>query len=151
MIIKVDEATLPAAAMIHAEAWKDSHAGFYDKPFVELHTPKRQRAYLQNEMQNGKRLYMLVKQAPVGIVSVKDDLIENLYVLPPEQRKGYGTELLQFAIKQCVGTPRLWILDNNEKAYALYCKHGFALTGVKHKLSETLSEVEMKLTPASQS
>lgn len=46
-------------------------------------------------------------------------LIENLYILPDEQCKGYGTQLLEFAIQQCKGIPTLWILDINYIAYSL--------------------------------
>ncbi len=78
--------------MIHAESWRDSHSTFCSEAFVRQHTAARQRQYLEQEMQDGKLLYMLVKEIPVGIVSIKGNLIENLYVLPGAQRKGYGSE-----------------------------------------------------------
>lgn len=69
---------------------------------------------------------------------------EKLYILPSEQRKGYGTKLLLFAIEQCAGTPCLWVLDNNQRAYSLYSKYGFVPTGNIHKLSDSISEIEMR-------
>ena len=96
-------------------------------------------------MRNGKQLYMLIKEVPVGIVSIKGSLIENLYVVPSEQHKGYGSELLLFAMKQCKGSPRLWVLNNNEKAQSFYCHHHFHMTGNRHRLSEQLSEWEMEI------
>lgn len=87
---------------------------------------------------------MLVDRAPVGIVSLKENLIENLYILPREQGKGYGTELLLFAIGRCPGEPTLWILDNNEKAFRFYTKHGFEKTGKVNDITGSLSELEMK-------
>ncbi|WP_167958368.1 GNAT family N-acetyltransferase [Anaerosporobacter faecicola] len=146
MIIEVNATTLLAAAEIHSKAWQDSHTGFCSDEFIKQHTISHQKEYLENEMNDGKKLYMLIKEKPVGIVSIKENtLIENLYILPTEQHKGYGTELLLFAIGQCSETPRLWILDNNQKAYSLYAKYGFRLTGQKHTLSSTLAEVEMAL------
>ena len=147
MILSVTEETLLTAAAIHAEAWQESHRSFCSEAFVKAHTPQGQKALFQQEMQAGMALYMLVKEYPVGVVSVKEDLIENLYVLPAEQNKGYGTELLHFAMAQCRGTPRLWILDNNHRALAFYGKHGFRLTGKSSPLSEQLSELEMVLSP----
>ena len=79
------------------------------------------------------------------MVSIYGNLIENLYVLPNEQRQGYGTQLLLFAIRQCAGRPTLWILENNTAAYALYYRHGFRMTGNYHRLSDSLLEVEMVL------
>lgn len=145
MIVKVNEENLRSAAKIHAESWRDSHRSFCSEVFVKQHTAARQKLYLAQELRDGKQLYMLVKDVPVGIVSIKDSLIENLYVLPAEQHKGYGSELLLFAIKKCKGKPRLWVLEHNEKARSLYSKHGFSMTGKKHPLSEQLSELEMEL------
>ncbi|MDE6997883.1 MAG: GNAT family N-acetyltransferase [Oscillospiraceae bacterium] len=34
-------------------------------------------------------------------------LIEDLYVLPGRQNKGYGTRLLRFAPEKCAGRPAL--------------------------------------------
>lgn len=148
MIVEVDASNLQSAAEIHSESWKQSHQHFCSKAFVEKHSAQAQAEYLRREMDAGKRLYMLVEETPKGIVSVLGDLIENLYVLPGEQRKGYGTRLLLFAMEKCAGAPRLWILDNNKAAYSLYAKHGFKLTGGKHALSDTLSEVEMRKSHA---
>ena len=42
------------------------------------------------------------------------NLIENLYVIPDQQRKGYGEMLLNYVEEQCEGVPTLWILSNND-------------------------------------
>jgi len=76
---------------------------------------------------------------------VHGSLIENLYVLPSEQRKGYGSQLLHYAVRHCSGTPRLWILNNNEGAYRLYSRNGFRETGNQNQLNEKLYEVELLL------
>ena len=112
---------------------------------VEAHTAAAQVEYLRREMNAGKSIYMLIDEYPVGIVSVHGSLIENLYVLPSEQRKGYGSQLLDYAIQHCSGTPCLWILNNNEGAYRLYSKSGFKETGNRKQLNDTLYEMELSL------
>ena len=144
-IIKVDEASIADAGRIHSESWKESHRSFCSAEFVEKHTPAAQADFLRREMNSGKTFYMLIDNYPVGIVSVYDSLIENLYVLPSEQRKGYGSQLLHYAIRQCAGTPCLWILNNNEGAYRLYAKNGFIETGNRKQLNNTLYEMELAL------
>lgn len=143
MIVKVDENNIYDAAVIHSESWKDSHKGFCNTEFIEQHTVEHQKQYLEQEIHSGKDLYMLVEDTPVGIVSIQGSLIENLYIRPNEQRKGYGTTLLKYAINKCIGEPTLWILENNQRAYNLYTKYGFCKTGKMKKLSESLSELEM--------
>ena len=145
-ITKVDEANIADAGRIHSESWKESHRSFCSTEFVEKHTPVAQAEYLRQEMNAGKSIYVLIDGYPVGIVSVHGNLIENLYVLPSEQRKGYGSQLLHHAIQQCTGIPCLWILNNNEGAYRLYTKNGFKKTGNRKQLNDTLYEVELSLS-----
>ena len=144
-ITEVDEANIADAGRIHSESWKESHRSFCSAEFVEKHTPAAQVDFLRREMNTGKTIYMLIDNYPVGIVSVHGNLIENLYVLPSEQRKGYGSQLLHYAIRQCAGIPRLWILNNNDGAYRLYSKTGFKETGNRKQLNNHLYEMELAL------
>ena len=145
MIVPVDEANLLEAALIHSVSWQDSHRSFCSPDFVALHTPERQRAYLREKMNAGSRVYMLVKDRPVGVVSVTGSLIEDLYILPDMQNKGYGTALLQFAIGQCPAAPTLWILENNFGAARLYRRMGFKETGRVNAITDRLAEIEFAL------
>ena len=146
MIVAVNKTNLFQAAIIHSVSWKESHSSFCAPDFVEMHTPERQQGYIQNKMNCGSKFYMLIEDEPIGIVSVKDDLIEDLYILPQKQRMGCGTKLLQFAIEQCIDNPTLWILENNSNAKRLYHKMGFQETGRKNAITDGLDEIEYTLT-----
>jgi GNAT superfamily N-acetyltransferase len=139
----VTELNLRTAARIHAEAWRESHRTFCYPAFVEAHTTERQMAYIRKEQARGRAFYLLVLDSPKGIVSVSGSLIENLYVLPGEQRKGYGTMLLRHAERLCAGVPTLWVLSNNAAAQALYRGEGYVLTGRRRDLKDDLGELEM--------
>ena len=141
--VEVTEQNVADAGCIHSESWKESHRSFCSAESVEKHTPSAQADYLRREMDAGKSVYMLINDYPVGIVSVHGGLIENLYVLPSEQRKGYGSRILEFAIRKCQGTPKLWILNINEGAYRLYTKKGFKETGNRKQLDKNLYEMEL--------
>lgn len=143
MIEEVTEKIIHLAAMIHSVSWKESHRSFCSEEFVSAHTPERQKEYLQKIIYDGAIVYILtIKGDPVGITSVNKALIENLYILPAEQHKGYGTTLLKYAVGKCEGKPGLWVLSNNS-ARGFYEKHGFTATGNTHRLSDHLSEIEM--------
>lgn len=144
---EVTEQNLADAGRIHSESWKASHRSFCTAEFVEKHTPSAQAEYLRRGIASGKRVYMLIDKHPVGIVSIQGSLIEDLYVLPTEQRKGYGTQLLQFAMEHCEGAPSLWILDNNAGACRLYTRYGFKETGSRNRLSDHLYELELAWHP----
>ena len=144
MIQPVTPSNLMQAAAIHAESWQASHRAICTPEFLALHTPERQARYLKSEMDKGARLYLLTEGKPVGIVSVHDSRIENLYVLPSEQNKGYGTRLLAFAIQQCTDCPTLWILNANTGAKRLYERNGFQPTGNTVQHTGGLHELELQ-------
>ena len=144
-IENVTEATLPLAGRVHSESWIASHREICTPEFVAAHTPQAQTEYLRREMEQGKRLFLLTDAGePVGIVTVWGSLIENLYVLPGRQKRGYGSRLLKFAMTQCEDAPTLWVLNSNENAHRLYLRHGFQQTGVIKYLNETLLERELR-------
>ena len=147
MIIPVDQTNILQAAMIHSISWKGSHRAFCTPDFIRMHTPERQQEYLQNKMNGGTKVYMLTDEKPVGIVSVTGSLIEDLYVLPEMQNRGYGTKLLQFAIAQCKEPPVLWILENNDGARRLYRRTGFQETGRRNSITNGLDEIELMIMP----
>ena len=145
MIIPVNEQNIMDAAIIHSISWRESHRDFCTPEFIEIHSPKRQLRYMRNKMNKGTKFFMLVDEEPVGVVSVTESLIEDLYVLPEKQNMGYGTKLLQFAVGQCQDTPSLWILENNVNAERLYCRMGFTKTGRINAITDKLDEIELVL------
>ena len=145
MIISVNEANLPQAALIHSVSWTESHRSFCTPAFIAMHTPERQQEYIRGKMERGSRFYMLIEEKPIGIVSVKENLIEDLYILPDRQNRGYGTGLLTFAVGQCTGKPVLWLLENNTNAKRLYLRMGFRETGRRNAITDGLDELELAI------
>ncbi|MBR4627017.1 MAG: GNAT family N-acetyltransferase [Ruminococcus sp.] len=145
MIIPVNEQNIKDAANIHSISWRESHRDFCTPEFIELHSPERQLRYIRDKMNKGTKFFILEDEDPVGVVSVTDSLIEDLYVLPEKQNMGYGTKLLLFAVGQCPNTPSLWILENNVNAERLYCRMGFTKTGRSNAITDKLAEIELVL------
>ena len=145
MIIEISKEELREAARIHSVSWQESHRSFCMPEFIALHTPEHQEEYLRDKMDHGARVFMLTEGEPVGIVSVAGSLIEDLYILPEYQNRGYGTRLLHYAIRQCEGSPTLWILENNKDAERLYRREGFRETGRRNMITDKLDEIEFSL------
>lgn len=146
MIVPVDQSNICQAAEVHSVSWQESHRSFCSADFIALHTPEHQQEYLSEKISRGSRVFMLVDGEPAAVVSVTGSLIEDLYVLPGRQNKGYGTLLLEYAVRQCTGTPTLWILENNKGAERLYRRIGFRKTGRVHTVTDGLDEIEFTLT-----
>jgi ribosomal protein S18 acetylase RimI-like enzyme len=60
-----------------------------------------------------------------GLIALKADFIDQLYVAVEQQRRGVGTALLQKAREQSSEGLRLYTLQKNLSARAFYEKHGF--------------------------
>ncbi len=144
-VTQSDPIGMMQAAVIHSESWKASHRNICSAEFLAIHAPERQREYLETEMEKGAQLFVLISEKPVGIVTVCGDLIENLYILTSEQNKGYGTQLLAFAMKKCAGVPTLWVLNTNDRARRFYERHGFQSTGNVVRHGDCLYEEEFRL------
>ena len=143
MIVLIDSTNIHQAAEIHSVAWQESHR-FCSPAFIEMHTPERQKEYLQTKIDSGSSFYMLVEGEPIGIVSIKGNLIEDLYIHPDRQHQGFGAKMLRFAIEKCSGTPTLWVLENNIRAQAFYHRAGFEKTGRISAITGQLKEIEME-------
>ena len=147
-IIPVTEENAPLAGAVHAVSWQASHRHFCPEEFVLRFDARRQTEYLLEGMRRGKQVWLLEDPEPAGLISLTEtgegSLIEDLYVLPRLEGRGYGGALLKAAIAQARGPVYLWILNNNLKALDYYQKRGFALSGREKPLSRSLSELEMR-------
>lgn len=148
MVKLVSQSDMMQAAIIHSASWIESHRAICSPAFLAIHTPERQKDYLASEIAKGVQLYMLIADKPVGIVSIHGGLIANLYVLPSEQNKGYGTQLLAFAVKNCTESPSLWILNTNDGARRFYERNGFRPTGNIVPHTDGVYELELRLCQA---
>ncbi len=147
IVVPVSEENIFDAAKIHSISWQASHRSFCNDDFIKIHTADHQQEYINEKMKNGSKFYMLYDNKLVAVVSVNEGLIEDLYVLPEQQNKGYGTQLLGYVVSKIQGLgliPSLWILENNHGAEWLYLRNGFVPTGNRNQVTGKLDEVEYK-------
>ena len=65
-----------------------------------------------------------IEARPVGVMVLRGDAMDQLYVRPEAQRRGVGTRLVAQA-KRGRARLRLYTFESNEPARAFYEKHGF--------------------------
>ena len=137
MIVHAENSNIDAAAKIYTLSWKDSHKNVCSEEFIEKHSEEYMKAYLSEKQRNGCEIYICYeKETPVGIVGKSpDDEICLLYILPEYQGKGWGSLLLNYAVKLCKN-PWVTVLETNKRAAEFYKKHGFAFVGEKDTLSK---------------
>lgn len=147
IVAYVTEENIADAAHIHSISWQESHRAFCNEAFILKHDVEHQKEYIREKMKNGSKFFILYDKEPVAVVSVNEGLIEDLYVLPEQQNRGYGTQLLGYVVAkiQKLGLiPSLWILENNKGAERLYLRQGFVPTGNRDHITGKLDEVEFR-------
>lgn len=97
--------------------------------FGELNVIDLAREYSENP-ENLENTYVYDDGVVKGIIRIKGNEIEKLFIEPAFQSKGIGAELLHFAMDNC-GTDFLWVLEYNKRGIAFYERNGFKLTGEK--------------------
>lgn len=83
----------------------------------------------------GKIFLLEVDGIDVGTVTVADNEINRLFVLPDFQRKGYGRELMDFVEEIIRKKHEYIILDASLPAKQIYLKRGYVTT--KYNMIET--------------
>lgn len=80
-----------------------------------------------------------------GFIEMKGEELYKLYVEVFFQGRGYGSEILRYAVNE-LGAKKLWVLEKNDRARAFYEKHGLVYSG-KEALEEGTSEklLEMRI------
>jgi GNAT superfamily N-acetyltransferase len=92
-----------------------------------LHTPEEDRWFFRERVFRTCEVWGAFDSAAmVGMIAFREDWIDQLYVLPKEQGRGVGTELLQ-AAQSSFGRLQLWTFQRNVPARRFYEARGFAL------------------------
>ena len=101
------------------------------KFFSDHHSDDRIRA----DIDAGKVFLLEVDGTEIGTVTVADNEINRLFVLPNFQRKGYGKELMDFAEEMIKREHDHIILDASLPVKQIYINRGYAAT--KYNMIET--------------
>lgn len=98
---------------------------YYPVGAVEFFAALHSRERIDAAIQAGQVYSLCVGERLCGTVSVHGNEISRLFVLPQEQKKGYGTALLHFAEDRIrEHSSEVWI-DTSLPAKAMYLKCGY--------------------------
>lgn len=107
MIYPVDDSNLESAAKVHSISWKDSHQSFCSPGRSWSAIPRSAKGSIYGARStSGARFFLLVEAEAIGVVSVTENLIEDLYFLPEYQGRGMA--------RSCSALP--WPLAQEDQA-----------------------------------
>lgn len=99
---------------------------YYPKGAVEFFLEHHNKDNILIDIENSRCFLCFdTLQNAIGTVTIKDNEICRLFVLPSCQRMGYGKELLDFAEKIIFSRYSKVILDASLPAKKIYLKRGF--------------------------
>ena len=117
---------LQVVKYITIETINQIYPHYYPKGAVEFFIEHHNDANISNDIEAG-RVYFCIndENQPVGTVTIKENDICRLFVLPEFQGKGYGRELLAFAENEISKTYEEILLDASLPAKRIYLKRGY--------------------------
>lgn len=114
---------------IAEETIKNIYPRYYPCGAVEFFLSHHSADRIAGDVEHGN-VYLCIdsKHEAVGTVTVKGNEICRLFVLPTEQGRGYGRELLLFAESLVFAEYEAVVLDASLPAKAIYMKKGYVQT-----------------------
>ncbi len=117
---------LQVVKYITIETINQIYPHYYPKGAVEFFVEHHNDTNIINDIEAGKVFLCMNEEGqPVGTVSLKDNDICRLFVLPEFQGNGYGRELIDFAEREIVKNYEEIMLDASLPAKRIYLKRGY--------------------------
>ena len=107
--------------------WRRSREGVQPELEARLgYSPADDLRFFTSVLQSECGIWLAVEgERPVGLLAMKGDSIEQLYIEPTEQQKGIGTRLVAFAKHRSADRLELHTHQTNTGARRFYEKCGF--------------------------
>lgn len=149
-MIQVNDTNVSELGRVHSVAWQSSHKGIVTDEFLYSFTPERQTNFFIEEITHTSKLFYLayVDNNPIGMISLNlspenenQDVGEviSLYIIPEYQRRGFGSEIMNFAINSLKYHEKksifLWVMNVNVKARKFYENYGYKYSGIEKDLN----------------
>ena len=116
----VDDAD--AAAAVFTASRRDAGAAI--PPSV--HSPEEDRWFVREVLIGERETWIAVDgERVLGVLTLHDDFLDQLYVASTAQRSGVGARLVDVAKRERPDGLQLWAFVSNDAAQAFYLKHGF--------------------------
>jgi GNAT superfamily N-acetyltransferase len=157
-VMEIISATVDRAediGYVHATSWEKAYHGIVPKEFLDNFTPEKRTDIFRKTLTSSDKLsrdefyVAYLNNQPMGMlvigksrdkdVNEKVSEIGAIYLLPGYWGKGYGKQLMDFAVNRlkelsyCKIT--LWVLEENKRARRFYERYGFVFDGAKKEIN----------------
>lgn len=100
---------------------------YYPKGAVEFFQEHHSKPHIAADIENHAVYLLYDGERPVATLTINDNEINRLFVLPAHQHRGYGTQLMDFAETEIAMHHPQAILCASHAAQEMYCKRGYTV------------------------
>ena len=119
---------LPVIRLITQTTIRAVYPRYYPAGAVDFFSQHHSDEHIASDIA-ASRVYLLwAETEPVGTVTIADNNINRLFVLPEHQHRGYGKKLLDFAEEKILENYDCIQMDASLPAKAIYLKRGYKET-----------------------
>ena len=127
-IVKAKIEDLVTVRNITESTIKSIYPRYYPAGAVEFFLMHHSDEHIAEDILAGKVVVLYEAGKPVGTVTVSDNSINRLFVLPEYQHKGFGKALLDFAEKKILESYEYVRIDASFPAKRIYLRRGYRET-----------------------
>ena len=137
MILKAEEKHLNIVSKITQQTINEIYPHYYPIGAVEFFKAHHKNSNILADIQEGIVYLLKDNDDFVGTVTIKENEICRLFVLPKFQHKGHGKELIGFAESEILKNYEEIILDASMPAKKIYKMRGYKETEYNQIITES--------------
>lgn len=125
MILKAAEKDLDMVVNITHTTISGIYSRYYAMGVVDFFLKHHNRQNILADIENGIVWMLEADNCLVGTVTVKENTVNRLFVLPEYQSRGFGSQLMDFAEKKIAESFDRIYIDSSLAAKEMYLKRGY--------------------------
>lgn len=128
MIRLAEMKDLESVLQITRNTISEIYSHYYANGVVDFFLQHHSREHVSSDIENGLVWLLEADRCLIGTVTVKENEINRLFILPEHQSHGYGSQLMNFAETKIAENFSYIHLDSSLAAKEMYLKRGYKET-----------------------
>lgn len=125
MIKLAEISDLESVLQITHDTISEIYSHYYAEGVVEFFLGHHSREHVLSDIEDGRVWMMEEEGNMVGTVTIREDAVNRLFVLPGHQSHGYGSQLMDFAEDKIAQQFTHVHIDSSLTAKEMYLKRGY--------------------------
>lgn len=125
MITKASIEDIDTVQQIVSKTISAIYPDYYTPEVVNFFLQYHNEENISRDLKNGNVYLISENSQYIGTGTIVDNNMNRIFILPQQQRKGYGTQLMDFLEKKIAERYNRVLLDSSLPAFDTYIKRGY--------------------------